>query len=455
METDYCIAEEVRHYEVFSAFLRELSSAAYLKDHKMEKRSREGDYRLTRRSALAVTAGLVGGAIVKTASDAFAQAPITNKPAVDPTKMPGRGSSTLGSRSPGAKLERYVNRTTPSGESMTPIQDLVGIITPADLHFERHHAGIPAIAEENYELLIHGMVSEPRKFTLADLKRFPRRSRICFIECSGNGWLGYSRTTEELSPQRLDGLISTSEWTGVMLSTLLREVGVQPGAKWFLAEGGDAAVMTRSIPLEKAWDDAMIVFGQNGEAIRPEQGYPARLLLPGWEGNTQIKWIRRIEVADRPFMTREETSKYSDPLPDCTARLFSFVMDAKSIITFPAYPYVLPQKGWWEIQGLAWSGHGKIIRVDISTDGGKNWSPAELQDPVLPKCTTRFRFLWNWNGHKSILMSRAIDETGYSQPTLDQLEKVRGKGTFYHFNHIRAWKVERDGKILLGLDEMI
>lgn len=420
----------------------------------MKKRSGEGDHLLSRRSALAITAGLVGGAIVKTASDAFSQAPITDKPAVDPTKIPGSGSTTLGRRSTGEKLERYVNRPTPSGESMTPIQDLMGIITPADLHFERHHAGVPEIANENYELLIHGMVSEPRKFTLTDLKRFPRRSRICFIECSGNGWLGYSRTTEELSPQRLDGLISTSEWTGVMLSTLLREVGVQPGAKWFLAEGGDAAVMTRSIPLEKAWDDAMIVFGQNGEAIRPEQGYPARLLLPGWEGNTQIKWIRRIEIADRPFMTREETSKYSDPLPDCTARLFSFAMDAKSIITFPAYPYVLPQKGWWEIQGLAWSGRGRIIRVDVSTDGGKSWFPAELQDPVLPKCTTRFRFLWNWNGQKSILMSRAIDETGYSQPTLDQLEKVRGKGTFYHFNYIRAWKVERDGTVLLALDEI-
>lgn len=409
------------------------------------------DYLLSRRTLLAASGGLIGGAILKTAANAMTEFSPT-----DPTKTIGRGSSAIGKRAPGEQLTRYVNRPTPSGESMCPIQDLVGIITPSDLHFERHHGGIPTIEPETYELLIHGMVERPMKFTLADLKRFPQRSRICFIECSGNGYSGYYKQgiTEELSPQRLDGLLSTSEWTGVMLSTLLREVGVKSGAKWFLAEGSDAAVMTRSIPIEKAWDDAMIVFGQNGEAMRPEQGYPARLLLPGWEGNSQVKWIRRLELSDKPFMTREETSKYSDPLPDCTARLFSFVMDAKSIITFPSFPYVLPEKGWWEIQGFAWSGRGKIIRVEVSTDGGRNWYNAELQEPVLSKCQTRFRFPWNWNGKKSILMSRAIDETGYTQPSYTQLEQVRGKGTSYHFNHIRAWKVEPDGRVLLGLNEM-
>lgn len=339
---------------------------------------------------------------------------------------------------------------------MTPLQDLDGIITPADLHFERHHGGIPEIDPERYVLLIHGMVERPMKFTLADLKRFPSRSRICFIECSGNGFSGYHRqwSSKEMTPQQLDGLTSTSEWAGVMLSTLFREVGVRPGAKWFLAEASDAAVMTRSIPIEKAWDDAMIAYGQNGEAIRPEQGYPARLLLPGWEGNAQVKWIRRIEVSDHPFMTREETSKYTDPLANCTARLFSFVMDAKSTITFPAYPFVLPEKGWWEIKGLAWSGRGSITRVDISTDGGRNWMPAELQAPVLPKCHTRFRYLWNWDGREALLMSRAVDETGYIQPTLGELMAVRGKGTFYHTNNIRAWKVQRDGQVFFALDEL-
>jgi sulfane dehydrogenase subunit SoxC len=253
----------------------------------------------------------------------------------------------------------------------------------------------------------------------------------------------------------LDGLVSTSEWTGVKLSTIFREVGIKPGAKWFLAEGSDAAVLARSIPVEKAWDDAMLVYAQNGEAIRPEQGYPVRLLLPGWEGNTHVKWLRRIELADQPFMTREETSKYTDPLPDCTARLFSFVMDAKSLITFPAFPYVLPERGWWEVQGLAWSGRGKITKVEVSTDTGRHWYPAELSEPVLSKCQTRFRFLWNWNGKETTLMSRATDETGYVQPTHGQLAKVRGEGTAYHFNHIRAWKVMRDGQVLLGLNEMI
>jgi sulfane dehydrogenase subunit SoxC len=397
------------------------------------------------------TAGLVGGVIYKTAADA-----LTLAQSVDPTKVLGHGSSILGSKSESEHLTRFVNRPTPSGESMTPIHQLVGIITPADLHFERHHGGVPLIQPEHYELLIHGMVEKPMKFSMANLRRFPQQSRMCFIECSGNGGLAYNKRgiTGEISAQQIDGLISTSEWTGVMLSTLLREVGVKSGAQWLLAEGSDAAVMSRSIPIEKAWDDAMIAFGQNGEAIRPEQGYPARLLLPGWEGNTNVKWIRRIEVADKPFMTREETSKYSDPLPDCTARLFSFVMDAKSIITFPSFPYILPEKGWWEIQGYAWSGRGKVIQVDVSTDGGRHWNKAELQEPVLSKCQTRFRFLWRWDGEKAILMSRAKDETGYLQPTYAQLVKVRGKGTSYHYNHIRAWRVETDGRVILGLNEM-
>lgn len=422
----------------------------------MKRKSTKGSF-FSRRSLLKLSAAALGGALVHTPAEALASKTKANSQTSDPTRIPGRGSSKLGSRSPDEHPERLVLRPTPSGESMTPIQDLSGIITPSDLHFERHHGGIPSIDPDRYELLIHGMVKKPKKFTLNDLKRFPQQSRICFIECSGNGWSTYFKKdiTEAVTPQRMDGLISTSEWTGVMLSTLFREVGIKPGARWFLAESSDAAVMTRSIPMEKGWEDAMIVYGQNGEAIRPEQGYPARLLLPGYEGNTQVKWLRRLEVSDQPFMTREETSKYSDPLPDCTARLFSFVMDAKSLITFPSYPYILPQKGWWEIQGYAWSGRGKIIRVEISTDGGKHWFPAELQEPVLSKCQTRFRYLWNWKGETTILMSRALDETGYQQPTLGQLEKARGKGTFYHFNHIRAWKVEKDGSLKLGLNEMV
>jgi len=296
------------------------------------------------------------------------------------------------------------------------------------------------------------MVERPTIFDLEALRRFPSISRLAFLECSGNGFSAYRDLKPNLTPQLVDGLTSTSEWTGVPLATLFREVGVKPGATWFLAEGGDAAVMTRSIPTDKAWDDALIAYDQNGESLRPEQGYPARLLLPGWEGNTSVKWIRRIEVADRPFMTREETSKYTDPLPNDTARQFSFVMDAKSIITFPAYPVTLPDKGWWEISGLAWSGRGRITRVDVSTDGGGSWHPAELQEPVLAKCHTRFRSLWRWDGRETLLMSRAVDETGYVQPTLAALRTARGPGTYYHFNNIRAWRVRSDGTVVFGLE---
>src|SRR5437870_965427 len=390
---------------------------------------------ISRRALLAGATGALGAHALR-----------VTKLAQDPTKVPGSAVTPLGERSP-FERPRRIPLGNGQGISYTPLQDCCGIVTPADLHFERHHAGVPAIDPQRYKLLIHGMVERPTVFDLEALKRFPSVSRLCFLECSGNGAAGYGRSRPDLSPQLVDGLTSTSEWTGVPLATLFREVGVKPGATWFLAEGQDAAVMARSIPVEQALDDGLIAYGQNGEALRPEQGYPARLLLPGWEGNANVKWIRRIEVADRPFMTREETSKYTDPLADCTARMFSFVMDAKSIITFPAYPVTLPEKGWWEITGIAWSGRGRITRVDVSTDGGRRWAPAELEQPVLAKCHTRFRYLWNWDGTEATLSSRAVDHTGYVQPTLEQLRKARGLGTYYHFNHIRAWRVRRDGAV--------
>ena len=400
------------------------------------------DAPISRRALLAGAAGALG-------SDALRRAGLAQTP--DPTKVPGQPTSALGQRSPFERPRRIASGSG-QGISLTPLQDLCGIVTPPDLHFERHHAGIPTVDPHRYKLLIHGMVERPLVFDLPALRRFPAVSALHFLECSGNGFASYRRIQPDLSPQLVDGLTSTSEWTGVPLATLFREAGVKPGATWFLAEGEDAAVMTRSIPLEKAWDDALIAYGQNGDALRPEQGYPARLLLPGWEGNTNVKWIRRIELADQPFMTREETSKYTDPLGDGTARQFSFVMDAKSIITFPAYPVTLPDTGWWEISGIAWSGRGRITRVDVSLDGGRQWAPAELQPPVLPKCHTRFRYLWNWDGAEVILMSRAVDETGYAQPTLDELRQARGIGTYYHFNHIRAWKIRRDGSVVFGLE---
>ena len=420
--------------------------------------STAGGKGISRRAALAGGAAALGAVFVKTAADALAGlADTAQQVPPDPTKVLGRVPSALGARSPFEQPVRHVHRALPSGASTTPLEALDGIITPSDLHFERHHGGIPAIDPAHYRLLIHGMVDRPMTFSLADLKRFPSHSQLCFIECSGNGGVAYRKAQmpRAITPGRIDGLTSTSEWVGVRLSTLFREVGIRPEAQWFLAEGQDAAAMTRSIPLEKAWDDAMIVYGQNGEALRPAQGYPARLLLPGWEGNAQVKWVRRIEVSDQPFMTREETSKYTDPLADGTARLFSFVMDAKSLITFPAYPFILPDQGWWEIKGLAWSGRGRITRVDISTDRGRTWHPAELQDPVLPKCHTRFRYLWNWDGREAMLMSRAVDETGYVQPTYAELAAARGEGTYYHTNNIRAWKVQRNGQVVFGLPDLL
>ena len=411
---------------------------------------------LSRRTLLAGVVGAISATLLDNASALHAQAKglVPSPPALaDPGKVQGHIPTELGERSPFEHPRRRVNRPAPAGESETPLQDLFGTITPADLHFERHHGGVPIIDPARYTLLIHGMVERPLKFTLADLKRFPAVNRMCFIECSGNGYRGFQTTAmkREATPSWIDGLLSTSEWTGVPLATLFREAGARPDAKWFLAEGSDAAHMTRSIPVEKGLDDAMIAYAQNGEAIRPEQGYPARLVLPGWEGNSQVKWIKRIELAKEPFMTREETSKYTDPLANGTARMFSFVMDAKSLITFPAYPATV-SKGWCVITGLAWSGRGNITRVEVSTDGGNTWTSAELQAPVLSKCTTRFRHVWKYDGGEALLMSRAVDETGYVQPTRTQLLAARGAGTFYHLNNIRGWKVERGGKVFFHVE---
>jgi sulfane dehydrogenase subunit SoxC len=400
-----------------------------------------------RRALIAGTAGVVGAGLTGVAGQSAEQPARARVPA-DPTKVQGPGASDVGTRSPFEQPKR-ISLNERRTSSLTPLQDLEGIITPADLHFERHHGGVPTIDPKRYSLLIHGMVERPLVFSLDELKRFPGRSVIRFIECSGNGGRTYRRegVAADLTPQQIDGLTSTSEWTGVPLATLFREAGVSPKAQWFLAEGMDAAVMTRSIPMEKGMDDALIAYAQNGEALRPEQGYPVRLFLPGYEGNACVKWLRRIEVADQPFMTREETSKYTDPLPNGTSRIFSLVMDAKSLITEPAYPDRLTGPGWWEIRGLAWSGRGKITRVEVSANAGKTWHAATLDEPVLTMCHTRFRYPWQWDGKPAVLLSRATDETGYVQPTLDALMAARGPATQYHYNQMRAWRVAPDGAV--------
>jgi sulfane dehydrogenase subunit SoxC len=333
-----------------------------------------------------------------------------------------------------------------AASSGTPLQDLHGIITPSGLHFERHHAGVPAIDPDQHRLVIHGLVERPLVLTVDDVVRFPSVSRLHFLECSGNtpNWRDAKATW---TPQETHGLLSCSEWTGVPLSTLLDEVGVRPQARWILAEGADGAAMTRSIPLEKALDDAIVVYAQNGERLRPEQGYPLRLLLPGFEGNMSIKWLRRLKAGDQPFQTREETSKYTDLMPDGTARQFTFVMEAKSVITRPGGGQQLREPGFHEIRGLAWSGRGRIRRVDVSTDSGATWQQASLQEPILPKCLTRFRLPWTWDGAPAQLQSKAIDETGYVQPPRQALVDVRGTNSGYHFNGIQSWRVLPDGKV--------
>ena len=381
--------------------------------------------------------------LLKTA--ALSTAAITGTALAGLPRYPGVPASSLGTRSKPEKLQKTVHGLMQT-DANTPIHQLYGMLTPSDLHFERNHSGIPDIHPEDYQLLIHGLVDKNLKFTLSELRRFPSVSRIAFIECAGN-CKDFFKKGPETTPQQLAGLTSQSEWTGVALSTLLREAGIRPKARWVLAEGGDAALMTRSIPVKKALDDAIVCYAQNGEAIRPEQGYPVRLLLPGWEGSSCVKWLRRLELGDKPWMTREETAKYTDPLPDSTARQFSFVMDSHSVITSPAHPAQI-EKGWREIRGLAWSGRGAIKSVEVSTNGGKDWLTARLHPPVLDKAHTRFSLPWQWNGKEALLLSRATDNTGYIQPAAQTLIKVRGIGSLrYHNNAIIGWRVHQDGRV--------
>lgn len=334
-----------------------------------------------------------------------------------------------------------------AGSARTPLHRLQGVITPNGLHFERSHSGVPDIDPDRHRLLIHGLVRRPLVFDLEALSRYPMESRIAFVECGGNSAALNQKEPVQANAQALHGLVSCAEWTGVRLSTLLDEAGVDPKAKWALAEGADAASMSRSVPLAKAMDDALIALYQNGERIRPSNGYPMRLLLPGYEGNMQVKWLRRLKLVEAPVMTKDETSKYTLLQPDGVALQFVFPMEAKSVITHPSPELTLKTPGFYEISGLAWSGHGKIARVDVSADGGKSWAPAALQEPVLSRALTRFRLPWRWDGGPAILQSRATDETGNVQPTREALLARRGPRALYHFNAIASWRVGEKGDV--------
>ncbi|WP_442895616.1 sulfite dehydrogenase [Bradyrhizobium sp. AZCC 1719] len=330
--------------------------------------------------------------------------------------------------------------------SVTPLQNLHGIITPNGLVFERHHAGVPEIAPDQHRLLIHGLVDRPLVLTMDDLLRFPAVTRIHFLECSGNSSTEWRKSGYH-SVQRTHGLLSCCEWTGVPLSTILGEVGLKPDAKWILAEGADSAAMTRSVPIEKALDDALLVYAQNGEMLRPEQGYPVRLFLPGFEGNMSVKWLRRLKIGDRPWHTREETARYTNLLANGKAYQFAFEMDVKSVVTFPNADRSFKAPGFYEISGIAWSGRGHVTRVDVSVDGGATWRRATLQEPVLNKCLTRFRLAFDWQGQPLEIQSRAYDDKGWMQPTRSSLIAARGTNPRYHFNAIQGWKIAADGGV--------
>ncbi len=331
--------------------------------------------------------------------------------------------------------------------NFTPIHKLDGIITPNGVCFERHHSGAAQIDPAAHRLMINGLVERELVFTMDDLQRLPRENHVYFLECTANSGMEW-RGPQLNGVQFTHGMIHNVMYTGVPLRVLLAEAGVKPSGKWVLFEGADAAGLTRSVPMEKVMDDCLVAFAMNGEALRVEQGYPLRLVIPGWEGNMWIKWLRRIEVGDAPWHAKEETSKYTDLMPDGRARRFTWVMDAKSVITSPSPQMPIRHgKGRMMLTGLAWSGRGTIPRVDVTLDGGKNWHMARMDGPSLDKSLHRFYYDFNWDGGEMLLQSRAHDNTGYVQPTKAALRALRGVNSTYHNNGIQTWHVGRDGEV--------
>ena len=344
-------------------------------------------------------------------------------------------------------LKPYGDLAPGSGAALAPIERLEGIITPSGLHNNRSHSGVPDIDPKEHQLLLHGLVARPLKFSVEALSSYPMTTRIHFLECAGNSLRNLAPQPLQVPAGAIHGNMSCSEWTGIPLRVLLEEAGLQPEAKWLLAEGADSAHMSRSIPVEKALDDAMIALYQNGERLRPEQGYPVRLLLPGWEGNMNVKWLRRLKATEGPTHTKDETSKYTDLRPDGKALQFTFEMGVKSVITKPSSTMTLPRKGVYEISGLAWSGAGRIRRVEVSGDGGATWADAALYGEERPKVFVRFRLPWEWTGQEAVLQSRATDEKGQVQPARKAWLAQYSPANLFHNNSIVSWSVATDGSV--------
>lgn len=403
-----------------------------------------------RRQFLQRSGTLAGGALAVGASLAHA-APLdvaaSNKGYGKPIPeddygMPSKYESKVRRR----RTDVFKNRQNFSDWSMTPLQSQYGTVTPNGLIYERHHNGTPDIDPAKHRLVIHGMVRQPLEFTMEDIVRYPAVSRFYFMECSGNGLTDWLKAAS-VTVQQTHGLLSGGQWTGIPVAWLLDEAGIDPKAAWVLAEGADGAAHVRSMPMKKMMDDCMLVYALNGEMLRPENGYPLRLFVPGWEGNVCVKWLRRLKVGDQPWHARSETARYTDPMPDGKWRQFSFEMECKSVITRPSGGMKIT-RGMNEIQGLAWSGNGKIKAVDVSVDGGRNWQEATLEEPVLDKCLTGFRYRWNWDGTPAVIASRAVDSTGYVQPTVADIQKVRAiVGFVQHHNAVFPWSVSANGEV--------
>ena len=416
-----------------------------------------------------VSAGAILGAGSSLTASETSTAEATPLPIPPSNKTLGRGVVSvpygLPSKFEAEVLRRNVDWLTPdqiASISFSPLQDLHGIITPAGLHFERYHAGAVDIDPETHLLAIHGMVDKPIKLTLKELKRLPSHTAVHFLECPANGAMEW-RGVQMNSVQFTHGMVSCSEWTGVKLTTLMEMVGVKPESTWFYAEGADGSGLQRSVPLPGAKDqfgkslakfdqneifkDIMVAYAQNGEALRPENGYPIRLVVPGCEANLSIKYLRRIKFSNKPLVTYQETRHYTDVTKSGQARQFSLVNESNSVITYPSPDHHLDDKGFYEIRGLAWSGRGKVKHVDVSLDAGRNWQEAKLVEPVMSKCLTRFLVDWEWDGSETVIMSRITDETGYVQPTIKQLRDERGTNSIYHKNAIQAWRVLKTGEV--------
>src|SRR5438105_10886398 len=406
---------------------------------------------------------LRGGAALAAAVTGYTLAgPASAEPLADDpwSRAPGTNVPAYGVPS---RFEKSVVRTlsNPNGEprtqhGRTPHHLLQGTYTPNGLHFVISHAGDADIDPDKHRLVIHGLVKRPLVFTLDTLARYPMVSRFTFLECGGNSAPLFSPEPIQASVQALHGLASCAEWTGVPLSTLLEEAGVDPKAKWIVAEGADAPHLSRSAPLAKILDDAMVALYQNGERVMPGQGYPMRLLLPGWEGNMNVKWLRRLQLTEQPAMTYYEARTYAPILPSGKAYRFYFIQEVKSFITQPSVGLAMRAPGFYEISGIAYSGNGRITKVMVSADGGKSWAEAALQEPVLSKAFTRFRIPWQWNGGPAVLQSRAWDDSGDVQPTRAQLVAARGEGSrvapvtafiSQHYNGPTSWAVDANGGV--------